>query len=185
MDITDLSSWDTPLFPVAVAAKAAMVEPGTLRMWFQRGRINLHQMDAAFVPAEIPGKTGMTRLLSLRTVLRLAAAAPLVRRGVDVTQAYAAAGEWTHYGAGWNGVGECPREPAALYAAPAWTFLVHHEGPHARVVAVEHTNGLAFDFADLFPAEHPAPVAPAIVLLNKVDQIARGVCGAYLQSAGA
>jgi hypothetical protein len=182
IDLNDSRNWDTPLFPVSVAAQAALTAPGTMRMWFQRGRVKLHRLDAEFEPGTIPDKPGLPRLLTLRTVLTLAAAAPLVRKGTDVADAYQATKAWTHLGAVWNGDGECPRDPAALFKEPAFTALIHYAGADADVVAVNNyqKGDLLFQFPDLFRGE-PIPVAPTIVFLNKVDRYARSVCDEYLK----
>jgi hypothetical protein len=177
IDLKDPRNWDTPLFPISVAAVASTTEAGTMRMWFQRDRIKLHSLDASFMP----DKPGVPRLLTLRTVLSLAAAAPLVRKGVDVESAYKAAQKWTYIGEGWDGQGDSPRDPGELFKEPAWTMLIHYGGEEARVVAVKPTDGLKFNYSDLFARGYPVPVAPTILFLNKIDQYARGVCEGYLR----
>lgn len=173
-DLSDMSTWDKPIFPVAVASQAALVAPGTMRMWFVRKRITL---DAgAYDPGLEADKAGLPRLLSFRTVLTIAAAARLVNKGVDVSDAYEAAKEWTWYSEGWNGEGECPREPACLFAQ-GFTFLVHYAGAQARVI-----NGNPNpNFSDLFVQGGPVRTSPTLVFLNDIDRYARGVCGGFLR----
>ena len=174
IDLQDERNWDEPLFPVAVAAQAALIAPGALRMWFVRKRITL--AAAEYDPGLDAEKAGLPRLLSLRTVLTIAAAARLVARGVDVTDAFAAAKTWTWFGEGWDGQGDSPRDPAKLFAK-GFTVLIHYAGDHCRVVKADpHPS-----FSDLFIQGHPVRSAPLLVLLNDVDRYARGVCQGFLR----
>jgi hypothetical protein len=178
--LTDMSRWDDPVLPIEVAAQAALTEIGTLRMWWVRKRIPLSAHG--YTATAEPEKSGLPRFFSFRTVLTLAAAAPLVKRGVKIEDAYLAAASWTHFGQGWDGNGPCPREPACLFADPAWTFLIHRSGNEGRVIEISPDSGaLAFPFADLFGYGGPSSPAPAVVFLNKVDQYARGVCDGWLR----
>jgi hypothetical protein len=179
INLKDPLNWDTPFFPIAVAAQAALIEAGTMRMWFQRDRIKLHSLDASFMP----DKPGVPRLLTLRTVLSLSAAAALVRKGVDVENAYKSAQEWTYIGEGWNGVGDCPRDPCELFQPPLFTMLIHYSGEAARVIPVQlGKGGFQFSPDDLFSHGYPVPTAPTIIHLNKIDEYARGVCTGYLRN---
>lgn len=176
-DLNDMSQWDHPVFPVAVAAQASMVAPGTLRMWFVRERITLKAGE--FDPGTDAEKAGLPRLLTFRTVLTIAAAAALVRTGTDVAVAYEAAKEWTWFGEGWNGQGPCPRDPACLFELPSFTFLIHRGGPFAKVVK----GNPAPDYPDLFAGGNPVPPSPTIVHLNYIDKYVRGVCEGFLRDA--
>jgi hypothetical protein len=149
-------------------------------MWFQRRSVDLAQADADFASGKLPGVSGSKRLLTLRTVLRLGAAASLVLRGVEISDAYAVAAEWTHYG-------EEGREPAALYGDGAWTALVHYGGRQGKVTRLHRSRGastLALEFADLFPPGLAEPAAPAIVFLNRIDKAVRTTCAAGLRRGG-
>lgn len=183
IDLVDPANWDTPLFPVAVAATAALIEPATLRMWIQRGGVDLWAK-----PGNQPAAgEGLARFLSLRTVLHISAAARLVSKGVKVSDAYRATMHWVHLGDAisyWEGeqVPPIERLPAGLYPAPAWTFLVHHHGDDARVVKTAPTGDqLPFKFSDLFASGGPLYTPPTIVFLNMVDRHVRGVCEGYLR----
>lgn len=179
-DLNDPRTWDTSLFPVTVAAHAALTAPGTMRMWFQRGRIELRQSEAAFEAAAMPEKPGQPRLLTLRTVLTIAAAAALSRKGVEVADAYTAAKQWTYLG---GDSLTSDRDPAGLFPDPAWTMLVHYSAAAAKVIPVDGSNkgGLIFQYPDLFRGANPLPAVPTIVFLNYVDRYARGICGGWLR----
>ncbi|ASY44665.1 hypothetical protein CJD35_09545 [Sphingobium xenophagum] len=189
LNLNDPQNWDTPLFPVAVAAQAALVAPATLRQWIVRERVKLWEPEggmlaAGGVPAEGEGKAA---LLTLRAVLHISAAARLVSKGVDVADAYGAAMCWAHLGDGvsyWAGeeVPPIERLPLGLYPDPDWTFLIHHAGNDARVARARPTGGtLPFQFSDLFANGGPLYTPPTIVFLNMVDRHARGVCEGYLR----
>ncbi|MBE2181610.1 MAG: hypothetical protein IAE97_14185 [Chthoniobacterales bacterium] len=171
---------DSPLFPVAVAAQAALTAPGTMRMWLQRGSVQLLESDASFEQSLVPSKGGSPRLLTLRAVLTLATAAALVRKGTDVKDAYKAAKNWTWFGDDWDGQGPCPRDPAELYPEPDFTVLVQHMGENAKVVRFGPRHPL--EFADLFASGGPVRTPPTLVLLNSVNNYARGVCQGFLRS---
>jgi hypothetical protein len=196
-NLNDPRNWDIPLFPVTVAAQAALVSPDTLRQWIVRKRVTLWQPQGSMlggVPAEGEGKAAK---LSLRGVLHIAAAARLVSKGVEVADAYTAAMEWAHFGDGVGGFigGQAEdaelqkkrnevRAPLGLYPDPDWTFLIHYAGTNARVVRVGAAKGqdtLPFKFGDLFASGGPVYTPPTIVFLNSVDRYARGVCEGFLR----
>ena len=122
----------------------------------------------------------MTDTQNLNAALELAAATPLVRKGVDVENAYKATQEWTYIG---NPIGESPRDPAALFKLLMFTMLIHYSGENARVLPVELGRG-GFHLGPhvLFAYGHPVPTAPTVVHLNKIDEYTRGVCEEYLRS---
>lgn len=195
INLNDPQTWDLPLFPVSVAAQAALISADTLRQWIVRKRVTLWKPQGGMVggvPAEGEGKAA---LLSLRGVLHIAAAARLVNKGIDVADAYVAATEWAHFGDGVNYWGEPSdaeikkkldgaREPLGLYPDPDWTFLIHYAGTNARVVRVTMKKGqdtIPFKYSDLFGSGAPVPTPPTIVFLNYVDRHARGVCEGFLR----
>lgn len=165
---------DDPIYSIAVAAQAAIMQKGALRIWFARKRIVLTKGE--FDPGNDPTKMGDPRLLTLRTVLTISAAAALVRAGVDVATAYCDAKAWT-----WMGEGD--RDPAALYEAPAFTCLIRLPDGQAQVVpSVPDASGrLPFEFGALFPSAYPVRKSPTIVMLNHIDKYARGVCAGALK----
>jgi hypothetical protein len=120
----------------------------------------------------------MTDTQNLNAALELAAATPLVRKGVDVENAYKAAQVWTYIG---DAIGKNPRDLAALFKLPLLTMLIHYSGEHAKVVPVEITKAFTFEVSDLFPVSYPMPTPPTIVHLNKLEQYARDVCEGYLR----
>lgn len=179
IDLVNAENWDTPMFPVAVAAQAAAVDVGTLRQWITRYGDDLRLWEpktaGAFALGARASKDGLAHLFTLRGVLHIAAAARLIAKGVPVKTAYTATMHWAH-------IGTPDRLPCGLYSNPAWTFLIHHSGDDARVVSVTPTAGkMPFDFSDLFATGYPIPTAPTIVFLNKVDLYARGVCEGFLR----
>jgi hypothetical protein len=186
MNLADSSLWDTPFFPVSVAANAAGIAPATLRQWIVRygDDLSLWRPKDGIVVGEQAPRDGMAHKLTYRAVLHISAAARLVNKGVQVKDAYWAAASWAHLGSDHDSVEPTSvpsREPAGLFPDPAWTFLIHHDGPHAEVVAVERDNGrLPFSYADLFASGGPFYTPPTIVFLNMVERYARGVCEGFL-----
>ena len=71
-------------------AKASGVEPGTIRVWFQRGHISLGLTDK-----EAEGN-GFARLFSARTVLLIAIMGALTKLGVEPRRAGEAAFEFCY-----------------------------------------------------------------------------------------
>lgn len=190
LDLNDPSNWDTPLFPVAVAAQAALVSPATLRQWIVRERVKLWDPAGNVAAGGVrAGGEGLGHLLTFRGVLHIAAAARLAAKGVDVADAYTATMHWAHVGdmsqpGHW--VGEAAptvtRLPAGLFPDPDWTFLIHYSGDNARVVSVAREGEtLPFKVSDLFAQGHPVYTPPTIVFLNMLDRYVRGVCEGYLR----
>jgi hypothetical protein len=192
VDLNKAEHWDTPIFPLVVVAEAAMVAPATLRQWIVRygDDLKLWQGDAASGRAEA---SGFGHKFSLRDALHIAAAARLIAKGITVRDAYAAALHWAHMGQFDNPAvyanepaPKLIRQPAGLFALPAWTFLIHQRGADARVSAVTPQDGaLPFQFADLFEMNAPpASSAPTIVFLNLLDRHVRFVCDKFLHPDG-
>lgn len=187
-DLNRSENWDTPLFPLVVAAQAALITPTALRQWIVRygDDLSLWRGEAASGRAE---GNGFGHRFSLRDVLHIAAASRLAAKGVPIRDAYAASAYWAHIGqfdqpAVWANepAPNLVREPAGLFAAPAWTFLIHHQGDAARVVSVAPDGGaLPFEFSDLFAVGHPVRTAPTIVFLNNLDHYVRGICEGFLR----
>lgn len=189
-DLNDPRNWDLPLFPLTVVAQAALVAPATLRQWIVRYGDDLRLWDDGAGGKNAKAEAnGHAHRFSLRTALHIAASARLINKGVTVRDAYAAAMCWVHIGqfdnpAVWGNepAPKVVREPGGLFAAPAWTFLVHHHGTEARVVPVKLEGGsLPFEFSDLFALGHPVRAAPTIIFLNNIDQYVRGVCQGFLR----
>jgi hypothetical protein len=188
-DLTKLENWDTPLFPLVVVAQAALVAPATLRQWIVRYGDDLRLWDDGKTSNDKAEGNGLAHRFSLRTALHIAAAARLIAKGVTVKDAYAAVINWVHIGAFdrpavWANepAPELVRDPAGLFADPAWTFLIHSHGAEARVVGVNRQGGtLPFEFSDLFATGYPVRAAPTIVFLNNVDHYVRGVCQGFLR----
>lgn len=191
--MTDLSkheNWDAPLFPLTVVAQAALVAPATLRQWIVRYGDDLRLWDDSTGSKNAKAEAnGHGHRFSLRTALHIAASAQLIAKGVTVRDAYNAAVQWVHFGqfdnaAVWANepTPKLLREPAGLFANPAWTFLVHHQGSEARVISVALEGGtLPFEFSDLFAFGHPVRTAPTIIFLNNIDRYVRGVCQGFLR----
>lgn len=187
IDLNDPTNWDTPLFPVTVAAQAARIAPGTMRMWFERKRVFLTEYDQASTPEQ------PLRLLTLRSVLALAVAADLSRGpGGDVSLALKQAKHWTYvqHRAQLDGK-EYVADPAGLFPGEGvLTVLVHYGDEQTNVVPVsflpkaggdgsEGVRGLALDM--LFPMRHPVRAMPRLLALNWIDKYVRGVCEGYLR----
>lgn len=183
---------DAPRFPIAVAARAALMEEPALSMWFTRGSVDLRAREGGRPVAHVPGRIRAPRLLTLRACLTLSAAAELVRKGVSAADAYQAAKSWTWLGEGVSAVGgeveDAPRrDPAGLFPSPYWTVLVHYSGPQAQVIAAENTSaGLALPFGDLFKPGMfwPGPgryLSPTLVLLNHIDHRVRTTCADWIR----
>ena len=176
MDFTNSSEWDLPTFPVAVAAKAGGIPPGTLRMWFVRGQVP--QLDQP-IGAE-PAKDGLPRLLTYRSVLLIAAAGALTGQGVSPTEAIRTAQHWT--GVGTVEGGKLVRAPGALFSSPALTLLSYRKGGPGVI-----SRGAVRDGAVSLPLQAylstmqdgGAPVS-TLVLLNIVEQRARAAALDYL-----
>ncbi|MGU3496307.1 hypothetical protein ACLBXM_19885 [Xanthobacteraceae bacterium A53D] len=183
LDLRDLANYDTPVFPVSVAAAASVIEAGTMRIWFQRERIKLFDGSAKFEPAVQPEKRGLPRLLTFRAVLTLAAGAPLIKSGVDVADAYEAAKAWTDWADDLNGQEEYSRNPAGLFGSPTFTVLVYR-GPHHVTEVVPYnpeTQSPPLKFHTLFGVGSPVRVAPTLVLLDSVMSHATSICQGFLK----
>jgi hypothetical protein len=149
------------MFPVALAANLASVEPGTLRAWFQRGDFRMWEED------EPAAKNGMARSLTFRTILHISLTARLWSKGVKVADAYAAAMKWVHF----DLCGE-------VYPGEDWTLLIHFSGPDAQVARATFSGEkLQIDLRDIMAFGSPGPT---IIFLNPLLHTARDVCSQYL-----
>lgn len=183
---TSQTDLDLPLYTVAVAATAAQMNIITMRMWFTRGAVKLFEPTGDIVAALPPVKRGLERLLTLRTVLTLATAATLVRRGTEVADAYQAAMRWTYVADGYGDPlpGQprpIPRDPADLYASPDQTVLIHYGGAEAKVVRYRMEE--AIPYPDLFK-HRGADAIPTLVSLDEIDRRVRRVCDNFLKRGG-
>lgn len=186
IDLNDPANWDTPLFPVSLAAQAARIAPGTMRIWFERKRVFLTEYDKPST------KEQPARLLTLRSVLALAVAAELSRGpGGDVSLALSQAKSWTYAGHSGRLDGkDYFAPPAGLFEGEGiMTVLIHHGTETAHVVPVaflprkgedgsEGMRGLTLDA--LFPSCPPVRAMPRLLALNWIDRYVRGVCEGYL-----
>lgn len=182
IDLNDARNWDTPLFPISVAAQAARVEAGTMRIWFERKRVALTEYDQAST------KEHPARLLTFRSVLSLAVAADLTRgTGGDVSLALKQAQCWTLHDHREPMDGNYIRADAAgLYPGEGvWTVLIHHGEDFAQIIPIAigddaaGVRGLSVDM--LFPMRYPVRAAPRLLALNPIHYYARGVCEGFLR----
>lgn len=185
IDLHDSQNWDEPLFPISLAAKASLVAPNTMRMWFERKRVVLQPNDKASSP------DSPTRLLTLRSVLALAATAELSRgSGEDVSSAEAIAKGWIYR----EHVGEVDgkrvvADPAGLFPGErVMTVLVHFGPEDVKVVPVKFDNAgqlAGLSLMDLFPSFSPIRPRATVLALDFIFNHVVRVCDAYLRDESA
>jgi hypothetical protein len=148
---------DQPRYRISEVARAAGVEPNTIRSWFQRGHLWLIETDKR------SEGNGMAHLLSLRSALRIAAMGELVALGVQPRNAGIAATLWTD-------TGDEFRDPGALFSDPLTVLCVFGDGSSA-VVHSPLGTGKAFDlFWSAASGSHSSVCA---VLLDNIDRKVR------------
>lgn len=96
------------MYTLSDAAQIAGIPVATVRTWFGRGHLQMHEQDRE---AMFPGDT---RYLSGRTVLAVAIAAEFARLGLPLARAAYAANMFAHTNAG----NPMRGRPGALYPGP-------------------------------------------------------------------
>jgi hypothetical protein len=118
--------YDTPRYPIREAAEATGFELNTLRTYFRRGFFKLTEGTDAMAAGK-----GLPHFLSLRTVMALAVAHRLWRRGADAWLAFRAGWDFANIG-GQNDDGTA-RAPCKLYDRDkGFTVLLWFDAPPSR-----------------------------------------------------
>jgi hypothetical protein len=146
---------DDALFTISQVASAAGVPANTIRSWFQRGHLVLHQLDKA------ADRNGLPRKFSMRSALAIAAAADLVKLGVAPDSAARAANAWAH-------IGDQDRLPAGLYERDFTVLCGYASGDY--LVQRIGSDVPAFN---LFLGRHGREDGVSAILLNFVDRRVR------------
>lgn len=165
------SELNEPIFLINKMAKASQVEPGTIRVWFQRGHIQLGLKDK-----EAKGN-GFARLFSARTVLMIAIMGALTKLGIDPRTAAKAATKFCHTGDCISEIGEIledastktlpARQPGFLCSAFE-TLLVVTSGPERSSYIVPLSEDTKFREVFIRPSllSHGATHIPLRDLVN-------------------
>ena len=171
MNIQDRENLDEALFPVAVAAVAAKVPANTIRSWFQREQVTLQGRDAK------ASANGLPHLLTLRSVLALAATAELVRQGMKPGDAYSSACEWIYICEEYEGK---ERLDAGLYSDSYTVLISSPYGRSTKIIAVplEGGNKLSIPLFDVFGMQRNGA---RLIWLDYIHRDAIGVCAGYLR----
>lgn len=173
MDVRDRNNLDQPLFPVSVAAVAAKVPPNTIRSWFQREQVTLQNSDAK------ASANGLPHLLTLRSVLALAATAELVRQGVKPKEAYAAACEWIYIIDEDQGL---ERPDAGLYPDHYTVLISSPYGQQTKIVPVP-MKGDEKPTINLFDIFGVRRHGARLIWLDYIHHDAIMVCEGHLRDA--
>ncbi len=169
---------DVALFTMATVARAAGVEPPTLRAWFQRKHVVMNRADS-----KAP-MNGASSKFTYRSVLMLATMAELVRQGSTPRMASKAAEHWMTHGV-LEGQFNAPaqREGGGLFPAPYLTFLIAGDDSEieasdsspCRIEGISPNSPGAFNTMFGAVCQRGRPGAK-VVFLNIIDSRVRQIC---------
>ncbi|UNK79074.1 hypothetical protein MNQ96_16255 [Sphingopyxis granuli] len=151
-------NYHTPRFKTSEVARAAGLNPVTLRAYFARGHFDVPGLDRAEADGD-----GLPNKFSLRDALLFAVAADLIAAGVSPSAAYRAGLQFAH-------TGTMDRLPAHLFPK-GLTLLIHRpKSGHTKIIK----SGVHLDLGKALAAVPEETRDPVIIVdLTNVHSIVR------------